>query len=124
MAEVKVPAGEDRLNHRRARELGPLGFVDEYLQEGGPLTMLEQGQGRDAHEPHGRPVFPERLHVVALSIDITTQLLETLDAFFTQSAVDVAAWPGTADRAVTPQTRTRLERIRSRRAGLGEHRSG
>jgi len=108
----------------RARHAEMLGFVDDYLQEGGPLTMLEQGQGRDAHESHGTPIFPERLHVVALSIDITTQLLETLDAFFTQSALDVAAWSGTADRAVTPQTRTRLERIRSRRPGLREHRSG
>jgi DNA-binding PadR family transcriptional regulator len=45
-----------------------LGFVDEYLAEGGPLDMLEQGVGGpegERQEFRGRPMFPERLHVIA-----------------------------------------------------------
>jgi len=99
-----------------------LGFVDEYLEDGGPLTMLERpmhdGAGaRDAGqlEFHGRPMFPERLHVVALAIDVTTRLLKTLDDFFTESSAEVAAWPNPIDRSITPATRERLEQIRTRR---------
>lgn len=94
-----------------------LGFVDEYLEEGGPLWMLERGVGGtdgDRLEFHGRPMFPERLHVVALAIDVTTQLLESLDNFFTDASSEVASWPSTADSSITPATRDRLERIRSR----------
>jgi PadR family transcriptional regulator, regulatory protein AphA len=94
-----------------------LGFVDEYLEEGGPLWMLEHGVGdpdRDRIEFHGRPMFPERLHVVALTIDITTQLLETIDNFFTDAVDEVAAWASTRDGSVTPATRARLERIHAR----------
>jgi len=99
-----------------------LGFVDEYLEDGGPLTMLERpmhdGAGaRDAGplEFHGRPMFPERLHVVALAIDVTTTLLKTLDDFFTESAAEVARWSSPTDDSITPATRERLEQIRTRR---------
>jgi PadR family transcriptional regulator, regulatory protein AphA len=94
-----------------------LGFVDEYLEEGGPLWMLEQGVGGpdgDRIEFHGRPMYPERLHVVALAIDITTQILETIDNFFTDTAHEVAAWSSTRDSSVTPATRDRLQRIQAR----------
>jgi len=60
-------------------------------------------------------MFPERLHVVALAIDVTTRLLKTLDDFFTESSAEVAAWPNPIDRSITPATRERLEQIRSRR---------
>jgi PadR family transcriptional regulator AphA len=94
-----------------------LGFVDEYLEEGGPLWMLEQGIGGsddDRIEFHGRPMYPERLHVVALAIDITTQLLETIDNFFTHAANEVATWSSTSDATITPNTRDRLQRIQAR----------
>jgi PadR family transcriptional regulator, regulatory protein AphA len=94
-----------------------LGFVDEYLEEGGPLWMLEQGVSEpedDRLEFHGRPMYPERLHVVALTIDVTTQLLETIDSFFNDAAGQVARWPSTSDPSITPVTRARLERIRTR----------
>lgn len=91
-----------------------LGFVDEYLAEGGPLDMLEQGI--DSGEFHGRPMFPDRLHVVALAIDATTQLLETLEAFFDETADDVKEWPVPGDVSITPSTRARLEAIRERNA--------
>lgn len=103
-----------------------LGFVDEYLQEQGPLWMLEHGVGgpdEDRLEFHNRPIFPERLHVVALAIDITTQLLEALDGFFTDAASHVSSWPNTTDASITPATRDRLERIRSRRQGSTPHTS-
>jgi PadR family transcriptional regulator AphA len=91
------------------------GFVEEYLEEGGPMSMLEQGQGTaDRLEFHGRPMFPERLHSVALAIDVTTQLLETLDVFFTEASEQATSWPGTADPSITPHTRARLEAIRAR----------
>lgn len=93
------------------------GFVDEYLEEGGPLWMLEHGiggPGQERIEFHGRPMFPERLHIVALAIDVTTQLLETIDRFFTDAASQVATWPDPTDPAITPHTRERLERIQAR----------
>lgn len=91
------------------------GFVEEYLEEGGPLWLLEQGLGAEHRlEFHGRTMFPERLHSVAFAIDVTTQLLETLELFFSEAAEQVATWPGTSDSAVTPATRARLESIRSR----------
>jgi PadR family transcriptional regulator, regulatory protein AphA len=96
-----------------------LGFVDEYLEEGGPLWMLEHGTGgpdADRLEFHGRTMLPERLHVVALAIDVTTQLLGTLDGFFTEAADLVASWPDLADNSITPHTRRRLEQIRARYA--------
>ena len=93
------------------------GFVDDYLADGGPLWMLEQGVGGPDDERlefRGRPMYPERLHVVAVAIDITTQLLDTLDDFFTDAAAIVAAWPSTSDPSITPATRRRLEQIRAR----------
>lgn len=98
------------------------GFVEEYLQPEGPLAMLEQGvggPGAPRREFHGRPMFPERLHVVALSIDVTTRLLETIERFFTEAAEQVAAWPGASDPSITPQTRAVLERIRGRNKTRG-----
>jgi PadR family transcriptional regulator, regulatory protein AphA len=94
-----------------------LGFVDEYLDDGGPLWMLEHGVGQpdtDRLKFHGRTMLPERLHVVALAIDVTTQLLGTLDSFFTEEADQVASWPDLADASITPATRRRLEQIRTR----------
>lgn len=91
-----------------------LGFVDEYLDDGGPLSMLEQGV--EGGEFHGRQMFPERLHAVALAIDVTTQLLERLDGFFTTAAAEVEAWESPSDPAITPATRARLEAIRARNA--------
>ena len=88
-----------------------LGFVDEYLEEGGPLAMLESGT---RGEFRGREMFPERLHVVALAIDATTRLLGELERFFTEAADDVAVWPSPSDAALTPATRARLESIRDR----------
>jgi hypothetical protein len=79
--------------------------------------MLEQGTSEpdgDRLEFHGRPMYPERLHVVALAIDVTTQLLETIHSFFNDAANRVASWPSTTDISITPDTRQRLEGIRSR----------
>lgn len=92
-----------------------LDFVDEYLDEGGPLWMLEGGGGPEGErlEFHGRPMFPELLHVVALVIDVTTRLLEAVDHFFSDAADQVASWPTTNDPSITPHAR--LERIRARR---------
>jgi DNA-binding PadR family transcriptional regulator len=93
--------------------LGELrGFVDDYLAPGGPLEMLEGTV--PPGEFGGRQAFPERLHSVALALDVTTRLLETIEDFFTTTAAEVDGWPGTADPALTPATRQRLERIRAR----------
>ena len=103
--------------HARAMRAELLGFVEEYLKEDGPMTMIEQGRsgpGGEREEFHGRPMYPERLHVVALSIDVITQLLETLDQFFAAAADEVAAWGDTTDPALAPRTRERLENIRKR----------
>ncbi len=92
-------------------------FVDEYLEEGGPLSMLEAGVGGPGDERlefHDRPQFPERLHVVALVIDVTTTLLAELEGFLATAADKVSRWPTTTDPGITPTTRERLETIRDR----------
>ncbi|MGH8945300.1 MAG: PadR family transcriptional regulator [Acidimicrobiia bacterium] len=96
-----------------------LGFVDEYLEDGGPVWMLEHGVGgRDEErmEFHGRPMFPERLHVVALVVDIVTRLLSDLEQSFESAASEVSRWPSATDDSLTAQTRRRLEAIRARNA--------
>ncbi len=97
-----------------------LGYVDEYLEDGGPLWMLEHSldRGDGELEFHGRPQFPERLPVVSLVIDFTTALLAEMERFLTEAADEVSAWPSTTDSATVPATRERLEAIRDRqRAG-------
>lgn len=94
-----------------------LGFVDEYLEEGGPMSMIEadrSGPGTVREEFRGRLMYPERLHVVAMSIDVITQLLETIDLFFAAAADEVSSWSDTTDSALAPRTRQRLEDIRAR----------
>jgi PadR family transcriptional regulator, regulatory protein AphA len=97
-----------------------VGFADEYLEPGGPLEMLEAGGvATDAPAPlvfHGRPQFPERLHVVALVLDITTTLLADLDEALTAAAEDVRTWSSTTDESAVSTTRARLERIQQRRS--------
>lgn len=94
-----------------------LGFVDEYLEEGGPMSMLEQGLSRpgdEREEFHGRPMFPERLPVVAVAVDVSTQLLALLDGFFAAAAEEVSAWADTSDPDLASTTRARLEATRRR----------
>lgn len=97
-----------------------LGFVDEYLEAGGPLSMLESGRQGDGHSSRvfrGRPQFPERLHVVALVLDVTTALLADVEASLRSAVEEVQGWPSTTDVRVAPLTRKRLERIRDRGRG-------
>lgn len=103
--------------HARAMREELLGFVEEYLEEGGPLSMIEEargGPGGEREEFHGRAMYPERLHVVALTIDVTTQLLETIDRFCATTTDEVSSWSDTTDPALARRTRQRLEDIRSR----------
>ena len=96
-------------------ELGE--FIDEYLAEGGPLWMLEHDTGGpddDRIEFHGRPMFPERLHVVTLVLDATTQLLAQIEHFCRHTAIEVRAWPNPTDPGLAASTRARLESIRAR----------
>ena len=67
------------------------GFVREYLAEGGPMDMLEQGIGGAGERRTfaGRTMFPERLPNVALTLDITTRLLEEVERFFNAEAAAV-----------------------------------
>lgn len=91
------------------------GFAAEYLEEGGPISMLEagvSGPGQDREEFHGRPMYVERrLHAVALAIDVTTRLLATLEEGAQEVATEVADWPSTSDPSLTPATRRRLEAV-------------
>jgi PadR family transcriptional regulator AphA len=90
------------------------GFAAEYLEEGGPLSMLEagiSGPDQDRLEFHGRPMYVERLHAVALAIDVTTRLLSTLDDCAREIAAEVAEWPSTSDASLTSATRDRLETV-------------
>lgn len=93
-----------------------VGFAHEYLEEGGPLWMLEEGLGGsgDRIEWHGRPMVPERLHVIALVIDGTIRLLDTLATFAEETAAEARSWESPTDPAITEATRKRLEAIRGR----------
>jgi DNA-binding PadR family transcriptional regulator len=104
---------------RAAREMRGemVEIVDEYLGDGGPLSMLEQkvgGPGQERLEYKGRPQYPERLHVIALVIDITTRLLAELEQFFTTAAEETHTWTATTESQLTPATRRRLEAISDR----------
>jgi PadR family transcriptional regulator AphA len=91
-------------------------FAGEYLEQGGPLEHLEtRGSSTGPSSFHGRPQFPERLHVVALVLDVTTTLLAGLDAALAAVGREVATWPTPTDDRLAPQTRARLERVRRRR---------
>jgi DNA-binding PadR family transcriptional regulator len=92
-------------------------FVEEYLADGGPLDMLERGVGGPPGprlEHLGRPMYPERLHAVALALDVTTRLLQAINDFCDEAAREVQDWPSTTDSSLAPATRARLEAIRSR----------
>ena len=101
-----------------------LGFVDEYLADGGPLWMLEHGvtsitsadASGDASPPvfAGRAMFPERLHVIALVIESITSLLSCVESFARATAHEVRGWATTTDPDLTPATRARLEAVRQR----------
>ena len=93
------------------------GFVDDYLGDGGPLDMLEGRTGSQSFR--GREMHPERLHSVALALDVTTALLGVVEEFFARTADEVDDWASTTDPELTPATRARLERIRSRQRQPG-----
>ncbi len=96
-----------------------VGFATEYLAPDGPLWMLEHGVGgAEARiEWRGRQMYPERLHVIALVIDGTTRLLQTLADFADATATEVATWDSTTSPALTSATRARLEAIVARHRG-------
>ena len=88
------------------------GFVGEYLAEGGPMDMLEHGIGGPGQRRTfaGRTMFPERLPSVALTLEITTRLLEEIERFF-----DIEATTVQEGRLSDPAaTRRRLEEILAR----------
>ena len=96
-------------------------IVAGYLGEGGPLSMLETGVGGpdgERLEYEGRTQYPERLHVIALVLDITTRLLTQVDCFFSQTAEETNDWTHTTHKNLTASTRQRLETIRDRSAAL------
>jgi PadR family transcriptional regulator AphA len=71
-----------------------LGWVEEYLETGGP--------------------FPERLHLIALSVEAFTDVLSRIETFSMAAADEIAAWPTTRDLGMTPDTRKRLESVLER----------
>ena len=88
------------------------GYVREYLADGGPMDLLEQGRGGPGERRSfgGRTMFPERLGSVALAVDITTRLLEQVEQFFRYDAPTVLTEQFTDPVA----TRRRLEGILTR----------
>jgi hypothetical protein len=79
--------------------------------------MLENhvgGPDQQRLEYEGRVQYPERLHVIARVIDITTQLLATIETFSNQTDTEVNTWPSTTDPGLTASTRRLLEDIRGR----------
>lgn len=107
--EVTAAAARDM-----ASELA--GYAAEYLDEGGPLWMLENGVGGpDARQVwQGREVVPERLPVVALVIEGTIRLLDTLTRFSEETAAEVSSWDTPTDPGLAAVARARLETIASR----------
>lgn len=93
---VEALAASMRTTSDQARQMldEMLGFVDEYLENGGP--------------------FPHRLHVIALAVEIITDLLGTLEEFFQRAADEVDTWDTTQHRGLDTATRNRLQEIRRR----------
>lgn len=94
-----------------------IGFANEYLADSGPLWMLENSVGgpdQNRLEYNGRVQYPERLHVVARVIDITTQLLASLVELAEATAGEASDWSSPTDPALTNSTRQVLEAIRDR----------
>lgn len=99
-----------------------LGFVEEYLEEGGPLWMLEHGVGGPGQERlafHGRTQYPERLHVVAMAIEMTAALLAEIAQLGSELGDEVSSWRSTSDAELAATTRDRLERLQ-RRHGVAD----
>ena len=116
-ANLGGPADLHRSMTTTAEQAGSMlatlrGFVREYLAEDGPMDLLEQGIGGagDRRAFEGRTMFPERLPSVALTLDITTRLLEQVEGFFDAEAATVQE-----GRLPEPAaTRRRLEAILAR----------
>ena len=73
-----------------------LGFVEEYLDTGGP--------------------FPERLHLVAMAQDLFTRTLGEIEEFCSVASSEVAEWETTVGLGLTDATRDRLKKIQDRYA--------
>ncbi|HLG01894.1 MAG TPA: PadR family transcriptional regulator [Acidimicrobiia bacterium] len=69
-------------------------LVEDYLETGGP--------------------FPQRLHVIAMSADLITDLLGRISGFFEEADAEVASWSSTEDLGMTKATLGRLESIAQR----------
>lgn len=95
-ASVDALASSMRATSANARERldEMLGFVEDYLDSGGP--------------------FPHRLHVVSMVVEIVTDLLAVIEKGFAKGADEVAAWETTKNRGLDADTRRRLERIKER----------
>jgi PadR family transcriptional regulator AphA len=110
-----VLAGALRSTEASARSMldDLAGFAREYLEDGGPLWMLDRGVGgpEDRREFRGRVMFPERIHAVALVLEATTALLMDLRDFAANTITEVESWDSTTDPALAAETRQRLERI-------------
>ncbi len=104
-----------RATAQSAREMqGELArYAQEYLEPEGPMSMLESGVGGPDQrlQFHGRPMFPERLHVVALAMEATARLLDTLGEFCEDTAREISSWPATTEPSVTGETRRRLTEV-------------
>lgn len=74
-----------------------LDFVEDYLETGGE--------------------FPERLHLIALSVDLITDLLARMESFARGAADEITGWGATRDLGMTPDTRRRLEGVLERHRG-------
>lgn len=100
------------------RELA--GYAAEYLGPEGAQSLLESRRGLsddDRLTLDDRPVFPERLPAVALTLDVTTALLEQLAVAFTDIAGQAEGWSTTSGPVLAAETRRRLERAARRPAG-------
>lgn len=82
-----------------------LDMVADYLETGGP--------------------FPECLHLIALVVDLTTQLLGEIEGFFDEAAAEAETWTTTRDLGMTEAARERLEAVlqRHRRVDMDALRS-
>jgi PadR family transcriptional regulator AphA len=97
-----------------------VGYATEYLAEGGPLWMVEHDVGGPGAriEWRGREMIPERLHVIALVLDGTTRMLESLADFAAMAADEVRSWDSPTSSTLAGDTRARLEAVVARHGGL------
>jgi PadR family transcriptional regulator AphA len=62
------------------------------------------------YQDDGGP-FPDRLHIVVLFADLCARLIQAVEAWAAEAAVEIESWPRTDSLGMTPSTARRLDTL-------------